>query len=163
MTNALTLRLATRADAAAIALLSRDRIEHGLGWSWTAPRVVRSIADPATNAIVAILPSDPRAALQGFGLMKYDDDAAHLLLLAVRADAGRRGVGTALLAWLERSAVVAGIERIKLEARRDNEAALAFYARAGYRQTGTLPGYYQGVESAVRMTKELWPARVAPG
>ena len=160
MHDAFTLRLASRADAAAIAALSRDRIEHGLGWSWTAPRVLRSIDDLATNAVVATAHGAP---LRGFGLMKYFDDEAHLLLLAVRADAGRRGIGSALLAWLERSAQVAGIAHIRLEARLDNAAALAFYARAGYRQTETLPGYYLGVESAVRMTKDLWPARVAPG
>jgi ribosomal protein S18 acetylase RimI-like enzyme len=158
--DAITLRLAERADAVAIAALSRDRIEHGLGWSWTTARVLRSVADPATNAVVAAAGSAPPC---GFGLMKYHDDEAHLLLLAVRAEAGRRGIGSALLAWLERSAVVAGVARITLEARLDNSAALAFYAQAGYRQSATLPGYYQGIESAVRMTKELWPVPVAPG
>ena len=160
MGSAFTLQLASGADAVGIAKLSRDRIEHGLGWSWTAARVLRSIDEPATNAVVA---TESGAPLCGFGLMKYFDDEAHLLLLAVRADASRCGIGSALLAWLERSAQVAGIAQIRLEARLDNAAALAFYARAGYRQTQTLPGYYQGVESAVRMTKDLWPARVAPG
>jgi hypothetical protein len=31
---AVTLRLASPADAQSIAELSRDAIEHGLGWSW---------------------------------------------------------------------------------------------------------------------------------
>ena len=38
----ITLRLAHRSDAQAIATLSRDLIERGLGWSWTARRVMRS-------------------------------------------------------------------------------------------------------------------------
>ena len=47
------LRLATRADAPAIATLSRDRIEWGLGWRWTAARVLRSIGERSTNVVVA--------------------------------------------------------------------------------------------------------------
>ena len=60
-----TLRLATRDDAQLIARLSRDRIEQGLGWSWTTPRVLRSIRDRETNVVVALEASE---AL-GFGIM----------------------------------------------------------------------------------------------
>src|SRR3954468_4885369 len=42
----LTIRLAAAPDAAAIAALSRDEIEHGLPWTWREPRVRRAIADP---------------------------------------------------------------------------------------------------------------------
>jgi ribosomal-protein-alanine N-acetyltransferase len=153
------LRLATRTDAAGIAALSRDRIEQGLGWSWTAPRVLRSIRDPAANVVVA----HRSGRMLGFGIMKYHDDEAHLLLLAVHVGASRRGVGSALVAWLERSALAAGIGQVYLEARLANGAARAFYARLGYREIQTLPGYYQGVEACVRLAKDLWLAPVAPG
>lgn len=153
------LRLAAGLDAEAIAALSRDRIEHGLGWRWTAPRVLRSIVDSATNALVA---ADGDQVL-GFGIMKYHDDEAHLLLLAVHAQAGRRGIGSALLTWLERSALAAGVGQVYLEARLENAAARAFYARLGYCEIQMLPGYYQGREACVRLAKDLWLAPVAPG
>lgn len=159
MPAAPTLRLATAADAPAIAALSRDRIEHGLGWRWTAPRVRRSIFDCETNAVVA---ADGGHVL-GFGLMKYQDDEAHLLLLAVQADAARRGIGAALVTWLERSARVAGIGQVVLETRLANDAARSFYARLGYREIQTLPGYYLGREACVRLAKDLWLAAVEPG
>ncbi|MEP7100288.1 MAG: GNAT family N-acetyltransferase [Burkholderiales bacterium] len=152
------LRLATRADAPGIAALSRDRIEQGLGWSWTAPRVLRSTVDRSTNVLVA----GEAARLLGFGIMKYHDDEAHLLLLAVNAEAGRRGIGSALLHWLEQSARVAGVGQVYLEARLGNAAARAFYAKLGYREIQTLPGYYQGREACVRLAKDLWLAPVAP-
>jgi ribosomal-protein-alanine N-acetyltransferase len=154
-----TLRLATRDDAQLIARLSRDRIEQGLGWSWTTPRVLRSIRDRETNVVVAL---DAGEAL-GFGIMKYHDDEAHLLLLAVRAVHERRGVGTALVDWLERSALIAGIGRVSLEARANNEGARAFYLRLGYREIQSLPGYYQGREACVRMARDLWVERAVPG
>ena len=161
----IALRLATRDDAPGIAALSRDRIEHGLGWRWTAPRVLRSVRDPATNVVVA---DAHGAALLGFGIMKYHDDEAHLLLLAVQAGAERRGIGRALMAWLEQSARVAGIGHVSLEARLVNASARAFYAGLGYRELQTVRGYYAGEdghggrEDAVRLGKDLWEAPVAP-
>ncbi len=153
------LRLADRRDADAIAALSRDRIEHGLGWSWTAPRVRRSIDDGATNVLMAERPT----GRVGFGIMKYRDDEAHLLLLAVRADVAGQGIGRALLGWLEASARVAGIGQIYLEARQANGAARAFYARLGYREIQTLPRYYQGREDCIRLAKDLWIGAVESG
>ena len=49
-----SIRFATRADALGIAEMSRDFIEHGLGWSWTRERILRSLRHRDTNAIVAV-------------------------------------------------------------------------------------------------------------
>jgi ribosomal protein S18 acetylase RimI-like enzyme len=46
-------RLARKSDLAAIAELSRDYIEHGLGWSWTTERVKKSYFCRDTNILVA--------------------------------------------------------------------------------------------------------------
>lgn len=146
------IRLATREDARAIAELSRREIEHGLPWRWTSPRVLRAIRDRNSNVVVAL----EQELLVGFGIMGYADETAHLKLLAVNPQSRRRGVGSALLLWLEQVAGVAGIERIELEARQDNnDAALAFYRRHGYRSTETLIGYYLGIEDGVRLEKQL--------
>jgi len=159
MSTELSLRLATRDDATTIARLSRDRIEQGLGWSWTTPRVLRSIRDRETNVVVAMSASVPL----GFGIMKYHDDEAHLLLLAVGDAHTRRGIGTALVDWLERAALVAGIGRVMLEARATNADARLFYQRLGYREIQSLPGYYQGREACVRLAKDLWVGRAVSG
>jgi ribosomal-protein-alanine N-acetyltransferase len=143
--------LALPADAVVIAELSRDAIEHGLGWSWTPRRVLRSLRDASTN--VAVARRD--GALLGFAIMKYGDEDAHLMLLAVRAAQRRQGVGKALLAWLEATARVAGMALIRLETRANNEAARLFYGIHGFSETGLHEGYYQGVEDAMRMAKRL--------
>jgi ribosomal-protein-alanine N-acetyltransferase len=153
-----TLGLATRADAVAIAQLSRDRIEAGLGWSWTPPRVLRSIRDRESNVVVASDASDA-ARMLGFGIMKYQDEEAHLLLLAVQAAHARQGVGRALVSWLEASARIAGIARVGLEARASNAGARAFYMSLGYRETQSLAGYYSGREDCIRMTHDLGVGR----
>jgi ribosomal-protein-alanine N-acetyltransferase len=149
--SAFQITLAERADAAAIATLSRDAIEAGLSWRWTERRVLRSILDPATNVVV--LRGEGR--LLGFAIMQYGDEDAHISLFAVQQAQRRRGLGTALLAWLETTAAVAGLRTIKLEARAGNAAAQSFYRRRGFSDAGLSPGYYEDVEDAVRMIKRL--------
>lgn len=143
--------LATIADAQSIALISRFEVEQGLRWAWTSPRVRRAIDDRDTNVVVA----REGARVVAFALMKYEADSAHLLLLAVIPARRRRGIATALLAWLEETLRVAGIGSMRVEVRESNAAALGFYARAGFERVAAVPGYYQGVEAAVRMVKEL--------
>jgi ribosomal-protein-alanine N-acetyltransferase len=147
----LTIRLAARADAARIAEMSRAYIEHGLGWNWDARRVAHSIAQRETNVAVATMRDD----ITGFGIMRYRDADAHLLLFAVSPLYRRKGVGTALLQWLETTAITAGVELIWLEARANNTQALAFYRACGYRLLDTMHRYYSGVEDAVRIGKDL--------
>jgi [ribosomal protein S18]-alanine N-acetyltransferase len=148
------IRLACDADAQAIACMSRDCIEYGLGWSWRPARVRRSIADASTNVVVC---KDP-LELTGFAIMKYGDEEAHLLLLAVDSRKRRRGVGSALLSWLESTARTAGLGVIRLETRRSNLAAQAFYSRLGYREVARVRGWYRGIEDGVRFAKDLWHA-----
>jgi len=150
MIDASEIRLALPQDGVRIATMSRDYVEDGLGWGWTPARVLRSIRDRATNVVVAECGAD----LAGFGIMKYLDDDAHLLLFAVKPEYRRRGVGSGLVTWLERTATTAGIELIFLETRATNTAAREFYAARGYRELATLPRYY-GSEDAVRIGKDL--------
>ena len=152
-----TIRLAAAADAEAIARMSRDHIEHGLGWSWTPRRVLKSIEESSTN--VAVLHED--RAILGFGIMSYGEVKAHLSLLCVAPDRRQRGLGAALLTWLEKCALTAGLERIQLEARADNPGAIAFYQDQGYSTIGSVAGYYRGEVDALRLQKML--AGGAPG
>ena len=147
----LEIRLARLSDALPIARLSRDCIECGLAWSWTPNRVLRSIRDRATNVVVV---RDDRGIV-AFAIMRYGNDQGHLDLFAVRPDQQRHGIGSALLAWLESSARVAGLTAIRLQVRVANRAAITFYRRAGFVGTGFHPLYYQGIEDAMLMTRDL--------
>ena len=151
ISSELSLRLARPADATTIANLSRELIEYGLRWRWTPMRIAASIRDSDVNVLVACI----RANIAGFAIMRYRDDDAHLDLLAVAPPYRRVGVGRHLLEWLEKCAVVAGIFSVALEVRAANEGAQRFYQRMGYRTLVHLPGYYQGVEAALRMGRDL--------
>ena len=146
------LRLAVPRDATPIALMSRTLIEEGLpGWSWDPQRVGRAIRARETAVVVA----GERNAVTAFAIMDFGDEHAHLSLLAVLPDRQRCGLGSRLLAWLEESALVAGIGTINLELRESNRAARDFYAARGFAESAYLPGYYQRRESALRMTRDI--------
>ena len=145
------IRLAVPDDAGVIAGMSRDYIEWGLPWSWRAARVRSAILDRSTN--VAVVPGGDE--IIGFGIMQVAGDTAHLALFAIRPTHRHRGLGRVLMAWLEKPVAVAGVQRIRLEARADNLNALAFYRRLGFTELARVPGYYQGAIDAVRLEKRL--------
>lgn len=147
------IRLAHPGDAAEIAAMSRELIEHGLPWTWRPARVLRAIASPETNVAVVREPD----RLVGFGIMEYLESDAYLVLLAVEQSHQRRGIGSALLRWLEASAAAAGAQRIRLHARRDNVAGRSFYSEHGYHEVTIQPGRYSVVLDGIRLEKWLRP------
>ena len=148
----LIFRLARLPDAHPIALMSRELIESGMsGWSWDPQRVTRSIRSHHANVVVATV----HGHMIGFAIMDYGDTQAHLSLLAVRPAHQRCGIGRRMMAWLEESALVAGIATINLELRTINQAARDFYRTLGFTETAYIPGYYRGVETALRMSRDI--------
>ena len=158
--RAITVRLAEPRDAQPIAMMSRDFIEAGLGWKYDAARVLRAIRDRETVAVVACEGGkSSRGAINGFAIMEFGDERAHLVLLAVRPSHRRSGIGRRLVEWLLESARTAGIASIHLELRAGNDAARRFYRAMGFYETVLVPGYYRSgegrKEGALRMLRVL--------
>ena len=146
------IRLASLRDVPRIAAMSRELIEFGLGWSWTESRVRNSLMDRDTNVAVARDAGHPI----GFAITKYRADEAHIVLFAVDQRHRRKGVGSALIKWIEHTALIAGIGVIYLEARLSNTGAREFYKALGYREFRVEPRRYRGRETGVRLGKDLW-------
>jgi len=147
-----SLRLARRSDIREIAVMSRCLIEVGLrGWSWHPTRVARALHGRDSCVVVA----DVGAQLAGFAIAEFGDSSAHLSLLAVQPAHQRRGIGVSLVEWLEASALTAGINRINVEMRANNFAARSFYEALGFIHCGEVRGYYQNIETAVRMQRRI--------
>jgi ribosomal protein S18 acetylase RimI-like enzyme len=180
MSELSTLALADAGDAREIAEMSRDLIEQGLTWSWTPARVQHFISGAESSVVVARRArvgdswgdgsgSDarhsefprvaaPRVAaprIAAFAIMHFGDDVAHLNLLAVAPEYRRQGLGRQLMDWLTLTAIEAGVFRINLEVRTQNDQARAFYENLGFVSRGVVQGYYQGREAALRMSRRL--------
>lgn len=149
--SAFDIRLATAADAARIAAMSRDHIEHGLGWHYRRDAILAEIADPDANVITAYFEEE----LAGFAIMRYAGFEAHLVLFAVRPGSRRQGAGTQLIKWLVKTAQVAGAQAVYVELRRNNTIALKFYESLGFTRIESMPGYYRAAEDGVRMALDL--------
>ncbi len=147
----LPLAFASPDDVPAIAAMSRDFVESGLGWEYRPARIARMVADADTVALVARDGTWPA----GFAFMTVADAHAHLVLLAVQPAHRRRGVARRMVAWLVESARTAGVASVHVELREANRAAHALYQDAGFADTLRVPGYYRGREAAVRMLKLL--------
>lgn len=145
------IRLAQPADAEDIAAMSRELIEHGLPWTWRPDRVLTAIRHPEMNVAVVRTGGD----LVAFGIMEYLEADAYLVLLAVRSASQRRGIGSALLRWLEASAAVAGAQRIRVETRRDNVPARNFYNEHGYHEVVIRRERYGGTLDGIQLEKWL--------
>ncbi len=153
--DSLEIKLAKLADAKRIACMARDLIERGLPWSWDYARVSREIRSRDSVALSAWA----GGRLVGFAIMHFGQDSAHLNLLGVEPRYQRLGIGHELLAWLEKTACVAGTFVVSLEVRASNRKALAFYRKLGYRELVVIPKYYSGREAAVRMNRDLRSTR----
>jgi ribosomal-protein-alanine N-acetyltransferase len=152
------LRLAKRSDVRSIAVMSRDLIENGLGWSYPPHRIDALLARSDTVGLVATVDT----ALAGFAIMSYGDERAHLVLLAVRAAHRRHGIGQRMVNWLLETAVTAGIVSVHLELRARNREAYSFYRALRFAETLRLDGYYRGRETAIQMLRVLRTEAFAP-
>ena len=101
----------------------------------------------------AAVDSDGR--LVGYGGVMIVGDEVHLMNLAVRRDARRRGIARTLYDDLAARAARAGARRMTLEVREGNEEALAFYRQMGLKVEGMRPRYYPEGEDALIMWGDL--------
>ena len=171
MSELSTLCLAQAVDAREIAEMSRDLVEQGLAWSWTPARVQHFITGSESSVVIARRDRNAiqarstrfvddrygsaRRGIDGFAIMQFSDETAHLNLLAVAPEHRRQGLGRQMMQWLTTTAIEAGVFRIDLELRVQNEAARAFYQQIGFDTLERVENYYGGREAALRMTRRL--------
>jgi ribosomal-protein-alanine N-acetyltransferase len=94
----------------------------------------------------------------GYTVVMAAAGEAHLLNLSVAGAWQRRGLGRELLRFVFKLARDSGAEKIFLEVRPSNHAAIALYASAGFSGIALRPGYYPAGddrEDAVVMKLDL--------
>lgn len=94
-------------------------------------------------------------------LTRADSRIARLYSIAVDPQARGTGAGQRLLQDAFIQARQAGCQRLRLEVRCDNEAAIALYLKAGCHRIGVRPGYYTDGCDALRMECVLAAPAVA--
>jgi [ribosomal protein S18]-alanine N-acetyltransferase len=146
---AVTLRSYEPHDFAALHRLDQSCFPAGISYSKTTLHYFLTIA--SADCIVAV--DGDRIA--GFVLTEENPPLAHIITLDVAGAHRRQGVGTALLAESERNLRLRGVRSVLLETAIDNEAAVAFWKRHGYRIEAVLKRYYLRRLDAYEMRKRL--------
>lgn len=94
-----------------------------------------------------------------FSLARQVLDEAELLLVAVRPDLRREGIGRALLTNVMDRVRARGGRTLFLEVREGNAAAVALYNSMGFAEVGRRRGYYAGANQvrydAITMRRDI--------
>lgn len=146
-----TVRPATPADLDALVALEADNLGPD---AWSEGLLAEGLAGrlPTIHYLVA----EVGGALVGHAVTSLAGDIAELQRISVTAPARRTGVASALLDGCLRLAVADGeADRMLLEVRDDNTAALSFYAARGFVEVDRRPRYYRDGSTAVVMRRAL--------
>ena len=106
---------------------------------------------PGADCLVA----EEGKAIAGFILAEENPPLGHIITLDVAEGFRRRGVGTTLLAEMERHFAFRGVQSVLLETSVENESGIAFWGRHGYRTEAVVKKYYLGKIDAYEMRKKL--------
>lgn len=112
---------------------------------------------PGAECVVAVAENN----MVGFCLTAREGARGHIVTIDVLEAFRRTGVGAALLEEVEHGLVRNGVREVGLETATDNDTAIAFWKKHGYRTLGVWKGYYPGGRDAYAMSKALASAKQA--
>lgn len=128
----------------AVMRVMNDSFDPAYGESWTARQCAGLLPMPGVWLTLARADDD----VVGFALARIVADEAELLLLAVRRDNQKRGIGQELLHRFSTVAAGRGARRLHLEVR-DGNHAMHLYTAAGFGEVGRRFNYYTGRDGQV--------------
>ncbi len=154
MTEGLEILAASAVDLDQVMTVMNKAFDPRHGEAWTAAQCAGALSLPGSMLVLA---RDGGRTL-GFGLARSVVDEAELLLIAVRPDGQRRGVGKKLIGQIIDELAAIGVKSLHLEVRSDNPA-LAFYSRLGFEKVGQRRNYYRGIDGeltdAVTLSRQI--------
>jgi ribosomal protein S18 acetylase RimI-like enzyme len=107
------------------------------------------------SAEIWILAANQRIIGYGLLFFRKNSQKARLYSIAIQETHRQRGGAATLNAILEKRALSRGYDRIILEVRVDNTAAITFYKKHAYRVFGKYNRFYEDGTDALRMEKLL--------
>lgn len=127
----------------------------GKGGSGSEVQVVRRRGAKVQGHRDAKLVAQTNDAIAGFCISAHRDREGYIITMDVLEKYRRSGIGSLLLQEVERRLAETGVRRVGLETATDNEPAVAFWQKHGYRTRGVRKGYYPHGGDAYSMTKQI--------
>jgi len=147
------IREATAADVPAIAELELLSFPDD---AWTAD-YLRLAAEGGLPTVSLLVAESEDGAVAGHLILSVVFEVAELQRIAVHPAYRRHGLGGDLLVEAVRRSAQAGVERLLLEVREGNAAALGLYAEAGFVEIDRRPRYYRDGATGVVLQLDLAP------
>jgi ribosomal-protein-alanine N-acetyltransferase len=137
--EAIVIEAGGHADLAAVMRVMENSFDPAFGESWTGPQCAGLL--PMSGVWLNL--AREGLAVVGFTLSRIVAGEAELLLLAVRRERQKAGIGLMLLDRFMADARQRGARQLHLEVR-DGNPAVRLYSRAGFSQVGRRRNYYSG-------------------
>jgi ribosomal-protein-alanine N-acetyltransferase len=93
--------------------------------------------------------------IAGYMASRLHPGWAEIVSVAVDPERRREGVGAALLTHTLEQVRQLGVRSVELMVRVDNEDAIRFYRRFGFRRAGVVPAYYETGQAGLHMRRTL--------
>lgn len=139
MSSAIVFADGDPGDLDAVMAVMEASFDPAFGEAWTAPQCAGLLPMPGVWLTLARIGAEPI----GFALSRTVLRESELLLLAVRPERRRLGIGQALLDRFFDASAARGADRLHLEVRDGNDA-LGLYDKAGFTEVGRRKNYYRG-------------------
>ncbi len=132
-------------------LYAIDQVCYPRGIAYSKRSLRWFLALPGADCIVA----EAGGQVAGFILSEAEGRHGHIITIDVLEAFRRSGIGSALVREAERQLLKRGVRAVELETAHDNDAAIAFWQKHGYRTRGMYKRYYLGRVDALAMAKLL--------
>ena len=146
----LEIRPMTTADLAAVLEIEKALFPID---AWTDALFLAELAEVSISRDVSVAILDSQ--LVGYASFRYVGKQGDVNTVAVASGQQGKGIGTALMDWLESQAALRNVREIFLEVRSDNEAAIKMYATRGYERIDIRRNYYGNTIDANIMRKKV--------
>ena len=146
----LEIRPMTKDDLASVLVIESDLFPID---AWTRELFLGELAEVSNSRDVAVAVIDTEVV--GYASFRYVGKQGDVNTVAVSSGHQGKGIGTALMDWLESQAALRNVREVFLEVRSDNEAAMKMYASRGYERIDVRRNYYGNAIDANIMRKRF--------
>jgi ribosomal-protein-alanine N-acetyltransferase len=131
---------------------------------WSRNLFLSEFRNPSVSLMLVARSPGPERYVQGYIVCWVFVDELHILVLATRHDARRRGIARRLVCSALAEGYRRGARKAYLEVRESNHAGMALYGGLGFGQAQVRRDYYDGpVENAVVMMLDTEGLRLCIG
>ena len=118
---------------------------------WNAGVLKNELENPLSVYIVAL----NQGEVVGYAGLWQPDDEGHVTNIVTKKDKRGNNIGTLMLEEIIKIAKSKDMKSITLEVNVNNKIAINLYKKYDFKEVGVRPKYYNNIDDAIIMTKEI--------